>query len=87
MQFVDQQLDPFLDIPADGIFPEVLQIGDDPPSIAYDAGADRIEDIQIGVVDQMEQGLYFFVFLHAVGFLPSYRSYKYEINIGEVVKL
>src|SRR5882762_8103857 len=81
VQFVYEQLDTFLYISADGIFPEVFQVGDNAPSIADDTMAHRIKYFLVGVIDQVKKGLYFFGFLHVDG-----SSLKYGINIGEVYK-
>jgi hypothetical protein len=54
MQLMDQEFDAFLYIAADGILPEIFQIGNNSPAIAHYAAANGIEDFLVGVVDQME---------------------------------
>jgi hypothetical protein len=81
MQLVNEELDPLLHFSADGIFPEILQVRDNAPTIADDTAAHRVKHLLIGVIDQVKKGLYFFVFLHVDD-----SSLKYGINIGEVYK-
>src|SRR6185437_11133984 len=55
MQLVDQQFDTFLYFAADGVLPQVLEIGDDASSVTDDTVADGIENFLVGVIDQMKQ--------------------------------
>ena len=61
-----QQFDPFLNVVADGILPKVFQIGYDASSITHNTAAHGVEDFEIGIIDQVKEGYYFSVFLHAV---------------------
>jgi hypothetical protein len=81
VEFVYQQFDPFLDVAADGILPKVLQVGYDASSIADDAAAHGVEDVEIRIIDEVKECCYFSVFLHAV---LGFRRYKGKI--GEVYK-
>ena len=64
MEPVYEQFNLFLNRFIGCIFPQLFQVRDNMPAIAYDPVANGIENLAVGVIYKLHQRIYFTVFFH-----------------------